>query len=70
MQAWLDLWLRGDTTAATKLRSSSPTGAPIADVLSSKPPGPLDPPGAYQSSLYLPAVTPPIDCDDLVLGCP
>jgi hypothetical protein len=68
MRAWLDLWLRNDPTAIPRLRSSAPTGVPIDQVLSSKAPGPLDPAGAYQSSLYLPSAG--IDCDNLLSPCP
>jgi hypothetical protein len=65
MQAWLDLWLRGDPTAAPRLRSCTPAGAPITTVLSSKAPNlPLDPPDAYHSSLYLPGLG--INDDDLL----
>jgi hypothetical protein len=65
MQAWLDLWLRNDTTAPPRLYD--PAMANL--VLSSKPPGLLDPSDAYQSSLFLPSMA--INCNDLLSGpCP
>jgi hypothetical protein len=66
MRAWFDLWLRADQSATARLLSSMPTGAPLSQVLSSKAPGPGDPSGAYQSSVFLPNVK---DCDNLLV-CP
>jgi hypothetical protein len=68
MQVWLDLWLRHDPTAPPRLLSCTPAGDPIADVLSSKLPGLLDPLGAYQSSLFLPSIG--INKDNLLSACP
>jgi hypothetical protein len=68
MQAWLDLWLRHDPTAPPRLLSCTPHGDPIDQVLSSKLPGLLDPPGAYQSSLFVPSIA--INKDNLLSGCP
>jgi hypothetical protein len=68
MQAWLDLWLRSDTTATPRLLSCHPMGIPITKVLSAKPANlPLDPADAYHSSVFLP---PEININNLLSTCP
>ena len=61
MRAWFDLWLKGNQSAYDRLRSPTPMGIPIDDMLSSKSPSWNQ--AAFHSAAFLPAQS--VDCANL-----